>query len=252
MECDDREVRLLASRSMKPGGDHYRAFVGPPAQYDFMGATQFRLLTALGLREEHYLLDVGCGSLRAGRLLIPYLLPRRYCGLDPNRWLVEQAVADELGADIIAIKRPVFSYAEDFDLTAFERQFDFIVAQSIFSHTGADLFDRALANIATVLAPGGQLLFTVVTENAAHSGRVQGNESLGWIYPGCVVYPPDVILRCCSDHGLIAERIDWFHPRQTWFRCVRDQSITLAATGARLGDGRVLFDERFKKPVPAR
>lgn len=53
----------------------YRGYVGPEAQYDLMGATQFRLLCTLGLREHHTLLDFGCGSLRAGRLFIPYLLP---------------------------------------------------------------------------------------------------------------------------------------------------------------------------------
>jgi SAM-dependent methyltransferase len=58
----------------------------------FMGATQFRLLTTLGLREHHSLLDFGCGSLRAGRLLIPYLLPGRYYGLEPNRCLIEDGI----------------------------------------------------------------------------------------------------------------------------------------------------------------
>ena len=67
----------------------YRTYVGPSEQYDFMGATQFRLLTTLGLREHHSVLDFGCGSLRAGRLLIPYLLPGRYYGLEPNRKTLE-------------------------------------------------------------------------------------------------------------------------------------------------------------------
>jgi hypothetical protein len=76
-----------------PGGSrHFRAYVGPPRQFDFMGATQFRLLTTLGLREHHSVLDFGCGSLRAGRLLIPYLLPGRYYGLEPNRWLIEDGI----------------------------------------------------------------------------------------------------------------------------------------------------------------
>jgi len=51
---------------LKPGDDHHMAYVGPPTQHDFMGATQFRLLCTLGLRAHHRLLDFGCGSLRAG------------------------------------------------------------------------------------------------------------------------------------------------------------------------------------------
>ena len=59
---------------LKPGDNHYMAYVGPPAQYDFMGGTQFRLLSTLGLRANHSLLDFGCGSLRAGRLFLSYLV----------------------------------------------------------------------------------------------------------------------------------------------------------------------------------
>ena len=44
---------------LKTGDNHYMAYVGPPTQYDFMGATQFRLLCTLGLRAHHYLLDLG-------------------------------------------------------------------------------------------------------------------------------------------------------------------------------------------------
>lgn len=56
----------------RPAGDqHYRAYVGPPQNYDLISAMSFGLLTALGLRQHHSLLDIGCGSLRNGRLLIP-------------------------------------------------------------------------------------------------------------------------------------------------------------------------------------
>ena len=48
-------------------GENYRTYVGPPERHDYMGSNQFRLLTALGLRSKHKLLDFGCGSLRAGK-----------------------------------------------------------------------------------------------------------------------------------------------------------------------------------------
>jgi len=77
---------------LKAGDNHYMAYVGPPTQYDFMGATQFRLLCTLDLRANHYLLDFGCGSLRAGRLFISYLDEGRYFGIEPNKWLIEDAI----------------------------------------------------------------------------------------------------------------------------------------------------------------
>src|SRR5258705_9481939 len=93
---------------LRPGDNHYMAFVGPPTQYDFMGATQFRLLCTLGLRSHHSVLDFGCGSLRAGRLLISYLDKGKYFGIEPNMWLIEKAIENQIGRDLIRIKNPQF------------------------------------------------------------------------------------------------------------------------------------------------
>jgi hypothetical protein len=95
-EDHTRALGVEATLALAGGSRHFRAYVGPPGQFDFMGATQFRLLTTLGLREHHSLLDFGCGSLRAVRLLIPYLLPGRYYGLEPNRWLIEDGINTQL------------------------------------------------------------------------------------------------------------------------------------------------------------
>ena len=93
---------------LKPGDRHYRAYVGPPEDYDLIAAMTFNLLTTFGLRQHHSLLDVGCGSLRIGRLLIPYLNRGRYFGVEPNEWLVEEGIKRELGEALLEIKRPIF------------------------------------------------------------------------------------------------------------------------------------------------
>src|SRR3712207_7692900 len=41
------------------GDRHYRAWVGPPEEYDLIGALQTTLLLAAGLKEKHRLCDVG-------------------------------------------------------------------------------------------------------------------------------------------------------------------------------------------------
>ena len=79
---------------------------------------QFSLLTALGLREDHSLPDIGCGSLRASRLFIVYLRPGRYFGLEPERWLIEEGIRQELGQEILSVKRPTFSHDREFTLSA--------------------------------------------------------------------------------------------------------------------------------------
>src|SRR6476660_10600545 len=88
------------------GANQYRAYVGPPDDYDLISAMTFNLLTTLGLRQHNTVLDIGCGSLRAGRLLIPYLNIGNYTGIEPNKWLVSEGVQHETGQDQIRIKRP--------------------------------------------------------------------------------------------------------------------------------------------------
>src|SRR4051812_31216030 len=89
-------IRAIERTNLEPAGPvpvtdvpYYRLTVGNRTRYDLMGATQFALLFALGLRESHTVCDVGCGSLRAGRLLIPYLEADRYCGIEPRTDVLE-------------------------------------------------------------------------------------------------------------------------------------------------------------------
>lgn len=200
----------LYGRNLRPGDRHYRAYVGPPKDYDLISSIQVALLLAAGLRETHRVVDVGCGSLRAGRLLIPYLRPGHYFGVEPNRWLVEEGIKRELGDDIVRIKRPTFRFVEDFSLSTFGVSFDFAVAQSIFSHTYSDLTIVGLREIAKALAPEGKLFATFME-------RESNTEGSGWLYPGTVQYPWRKMRDLIEESGLVARPIDWMHPRQSWF-----------------------------------
>ena len=195
---------------LKPGDYHYRAFVGPPADYDLIAAMTFNLLTTLGLRQHHSLLDLGCGSLRVGRLLIPYLNKEKYFGVEPNEWLVQEGIRNEIGDNLLQIKRPrfLFSDAPGMLQTA-EVTFDFAVAQSIFSHCGLDLLVPWLSSIAKCLAPTGVLLATFLPDE-------EDTTSTGWIYPACVKFKPDTLKNAAASCGLKFEILDWRHPRQTW------------------------------------
>ena len=215
MKDEARALSREAAKSLPAGADHYTAFVGPPYQYDFMGATQFRLLTTLGLREDHALLDFGCGSLRAGRLLIPYLNEGRYHGLEPNQWLIEDAINREIGRGLIDLKRPVFLHHADFSVAPFGTSFDYILAQSIFSHAGLDVISRCLAEFQTCLAPSGLVLATFVQPHQL--GTAEEFSGSGWVYPESVPYAIDTVLAAIRRAGLVGRALPWFHPRQTWF-----------------------------------
>src|SRR5258707_12056380 len=98
----------------RPGARHYRSFVGDTQTYDIFSHMQFSLMTLLGLRQEHTLLDIGCGSLRAGKLFLVYLLPERYFGIEPQQWLVEEEIEREIGRELIDRKRPRFLFDDNF------------------------------------------------------------------------------------------------------------------------------------------
>ncbi len=200
----------LYGLGLKSGASHYRAYVGPPKDYDLIAALTVGLLFAAGLRETHKLLDVGCGSLRAGRLFIPYLRPGNYFGIEPNRWLVEAGIEQELGQELIELKQPSFSYVSDFSADSFGVPFDYVVAQSIFSHTYPDMTALGLSGIARALAPHGLLLATFAQGDPLERGS-------GWLYPGMVPYRWEEVRRMATEAGLVARRLRWFHPRQSWF-----------------------------------
>jgi SAM-dependent methyltransferase len=219
---EHRSVRALSqaqARRLRPGDEHYTAFVGPPAEYDLMGATQFALLVALGLRAHHRVLDFGCGSLRAGRLLIAYLDRGNYHGLEPNAWLIEDAIERQIGHDQVAIKWPHFYAHDDFRADRCGGDFDVILAQSIFSHAGADIVARALDGFRRALSPGGLALATFI-----HPGQsgVTLSGAAGWVYPECVAHAPAAIAALAAEAGMCGRALPWFHPRQTWYALARD------------------------------
>ena len=237
-----RHLSRHQARSLQPGSEHVSAYVGPPKQWDFMGATQLRLLTALGLREHHKLLDVGCGSLRAGRLFIPYLNANSYCGLEPNAWLVNDAIAIELGSDLVTLKSPRFAYRADFDASEFGEQFDFILAQSIFSHAGPGMLKQALSRLAPRLAANGLILFTVL-ETARHPKAAVEIE--GWVYPQNMAYRTETLHDLSAGAGLVLQRLPWYHPRQTWFALAKAKADLIPEEQLRHLTGAVLRDPEF-------
>lgn len=210
---------------------NYRSYVGPEEQYDLVGNMQFRLLCSLGLRESHRVLDFGCGSLRVGRLLIPYLAIGNYYGLDPNKWLIDTAIEREIGQGIISLRKPQFFYHADFRADKCGSNFDYIIAQSIFSHTGTDLIDKALESFSKALSPTGIAIVTFIhPSNALGMTEFFGK---GWIYPGCVAHSRDTIQQCISKAGLLGREIPWYHPRQTWW-ILSKNAAQIPAPGANI------------------
>lgn len=200
----------------------HRIFVGSDDKYDQVSALQFNLLTTFGLREDSYLLDIGCGALRGGRLFIPYLLPKRYYGIEPNEWLVKAGFEHELGEDIRELKQPTFSADHEFTLSLFGLSFDFIIAQGIFTHASERQIRKCLSEGRKIMKHDSVFLanFTKGDENYT------GSE---WLYPGHAIGEEDTtavhstytithMINVVSEYGFKCTVLDWPHPRKnvTW------------------------------------
>ena len=195
--------------NLKPGDNHYRAYVGPPGDYDLVSAMVFNLLTCIGLRQYHRVLDIGCGSLRVGRLLIPYLNPSHYFGIEPNKWLVEDGIANEIGMDLIRVKRPTLSYRASMEEFETPLNLDYAIAQSIFSHCGQDLIRTWLSQVSSHLKEEGALVATFVN-------HPQDFRERGWVYPNVVGYRAETMAKLAMGFGFQFQTLNWAHPRQTW------------------------------------
>ncbi len=81
-----------------------RNYVG--GLWDELGKLQFEFMVAQGLRPHHVFLDVACGSLRGGRLFIPYLDRGNYLGLDKERGLIRAGLRNEIDPKVASEKAP--------------------------------------------------------------------------------------------------------------------------------------------------
>ncbi len=199
------------SDNISRDSNEYKSYVGPLDRYDLVGAMQFNLATSFGLRDHHKLLDIGCGSLRSGKLMIPYLRAGNYYGVEPNQWLIEEGFKKELGQDIREIKSPTFSNTDNFELGGFNETFDFIIAQSIFSHASVTQINKCLSEVKNVLKPKGIFLATFFLGRDNYKGE-------DWVYPGCVKYTEDFAVNLIRESGFETMQTESPHPnKQTWF-----------------------------------
>lgn len=214
------------------GEHHYRAFVGPPEDYGDMSGLEFTLLYLSGLRETDYLLDIGCGSLRLGRLAIPFLQPGRYHCIEPNVFLVEDATHFELGNEILSVKSPSFAFNDKFQAPE-RRKYEYMIAQSIFSHTGQDLLETSLKQLASYMDGGTVFLNTFLHGREGFNPGVNCTDVKGWLYPKVCIVDDGAVQAMAHQVGCVAVQLKWPHLRQTWWAwCLLESRMRCEKLGA--------------------
>jgi hypothetical protein len=113
----------------------HRNYVG--GLWDEIGSLQFEFLVNHGLKPHHYLLDIACGSLRAGVHFISYLEVGHYLGIEKEKSLLKAGIVDELGTQLYNEKQPQFVISKDFDFARFSVRPHYALAHSLFTHLPA-------------------------------------------------------------------------------------------------------------------
>jgi len=115
-------------------------------------------LKSIGLQPRHTLLDFGCGAMRLGLQAVPFLDDGNYYGIDAFEPYIRAAhkMAERSGLT----KKYRLLTSRDFGFGQFGVRFDFVIAQSVFTHLSANECDDCMAKMRAVVKPGGIFLFT--------------------------------------------------------------------------------------------
>lgn len=187
----------------------HRSYVGGNDQYwDEIGRLQFEFLVKNGLNESTVLLDIGCGSLRGGRLFINFLAEKNYLGIDKEISLLILGVANELGIDVYLEKKPEFVTSGDFEFNKFSKIPDMAIAQSLFTHLTHTDISLCLKNLHEFVNEGFVLFATYFPSETLASNPSRSHSH------ACFHYTVNEIWALAQRAGFEFENIgDWGHPR---------------------------------------
>jgi len=136
--------------------------------WETVGQLQFDFLVKEGLKPNHFLLDVGCGSLRGGVFFIKYLQKGHYFGIDKNPKFLEGGKI-ELDENDLLDKIPVLELMDNFEFDQLNQTFHYGIAQSIFTHIEEKKIKQCLIQIDQVLEKNGKFYATFFETNSSHS-----------------------------------------------------------------------------------
>jgi cyclopropane fatty-acyl-phospholipid synthase-like methyltransferase len=193
MSVLERASRRL--RRTAPPNRH--ALVGPPGQWEMKRRFQFEFLCSRGLRVEHRLLDIGCGTLRGGIPLIEYLEIGHYTGIEARGGVLDEG-RKELAEAGLEHKLPLLIEASDPAHVQLEQPVDIAWAFSVLFHMTDNFVDSYLALVARSLADAGAFYANV---------NLGDREPDGWQGFPVLWRSESFYADLGSSHGLVMSRI---------------------------------------------
>ena len=154
-----------------PTANRHR-LVGPPDLWEMKRRFQIGFLQQMGLQPHHWLLDLGCGTLRGGIPLIEYLDTGHYFGLEVRTEVLDEA-RKELAENGLTDKLPRLIHCEHLASLDLGQRFDVIWAFAVLIHMSDPILDQAARLIASHLAVGGTF-YGSINRDSKRDGNWQG------------------------------------------------------------------------------
>ena len=157
-----RAVRWLVRQARWQAFPHEKrhSLVGQSHLWKMKREFQIAFLTEVGLKPEHYLLDIGCGTLRGGVPVIRYLKEGHYFGVDARPEVIEEA-KKELEVENLTGRVPILTCAPTTSLLELGRTFDYVWAFSVLFHMTDEILDDCFAFVERHLEPHGMFYANV-------------------------------------------------------------------------------------------
>jgi ABC-type polysaccharide/polyol phosphate transport system ATPase subunit len=210
----------------EPGKAHRVALEGEPelawhrlasgGHWEEEGAWVFDFLRRQGLRREHYLLDVGCGSLSAATRLLPYLHQSHYWGFEKDLELYIAGVQIELPRAGVPAELGHFLVNDNFDFSEAPQPFDFAIASALFRRLSLNAVARCIAAVVKKLMPDGRFFATWLDnpDPSSFTPIERGDGSKSYSDRDPFHYSYEILASIVQAVGGRAERVeDSTHPR---------------------------------------
>ena len=130
------------------------SMVGPMREWRKRRDFQIGFLKQMGLKPQHFLMDIGCGTLRGGIPIIALLEPGHYCGLESRAEVLAEG-EKELAEAGLENKAPQLIHSPDVAAVSLDRKFDFVWAFSVLIHMNDEVLDSCLGMVRRHLRDSG-------------------------------------------------------------------------------------------------
>lgn len=191
----------------------HRFYVG--GQWERIGRLQFDFMVQQGLKPSDCFLDVACGALRGGVHFIRYLDEARYLGIDKEANLINAGVQKELGAELLATKKPEFIVSSTFEFNKFSQKPKYSIATGLFTHLNAEHIELCFKNLRSFV-DRGHIFYTTFFEGNSSNNRPDSH-SLDHFE-----YSREEMITMGRKYSWDSHYIgDWRHPRNVMMmRCI--------------------------------